>query len=192
LAAAFTKSIDFQSLRLLVVDDQPNMRRVFRSLLAGFGAREIEEASDGAAALEMISSFQPDIVILDWVMPVLDGIEVTRLVRKGKDSANPFVPIIMVSAHGRKDQVILARDAGVTEYLTKPVSAKALYDRVVNIVLNPRPFIEAKGYFGPDRRRFVNPNYAGQEKRVDEQPDPDAHAAQLMDKLAERVVKSTR
>jgi hypothetical protein len=58
-----------------------------------------------------------------------------------------------------------ARDAGVTEFLCKPISAKALYERILNVVANPRPFIKSKTYFGPDRRRGVNPNYVGPERR---------------------------
>jgi len=61
--------------------------------------------------------------------------------------------------------VVAARDAGVTEFLAKPISAKALYQRVLNVVANPRPFIRTRSYFGPDRRRNANPNYAGPERR---------------------------
>jgi hypothetical protein len=61
--------------------------------------------------------------------------------------------------------VVSARDAGVTEFLAKPISAKALYQRILNVVANPRPFIRTKTYFGPDRRRNVNPNYVGPERR---------------------------
>jgi two-component system chemotaxis response regulator CheY len=75
------------------------------------------------------------------------------------------VPIVMLTGHSEKKRVIAARDAGVTEFLAKPISAKALYQRVLNIVANPRPFIRTKSYFGPDRRRNVNPNYAGTERR---------------------------
>ena len=62
-------------------------------------------------------------------------------------------------------RVTVARDAGVTEFLAKPISAKALYERIFNVVANPRPFVKTKTYFGPDRRRNVNPNYAGPERR---------------------------
>ena len=61
--------------------------------------------------------------------------------------------------------MIAARDAGITEFLAKPISAKALYQRVLNVVANPRPFIRTRSYFGPDRRRNANPNYAGAERR---------------------------
>jgi DNA-binding NtrC family response regulator len=65
-------------------------------------------------------------------------------------NANPYVPIIMLTGHSEKKRVIPARDAGVTEFLAKPISAKALYQRILNIVANPRPFIKSKSYFGPD------------------------------------------
>jgi hypothetical protein len=61
--------------------------------------------------------------------------------------------------------VIKARDAGVTEFLAKPISAKALYNRILHIILNPRPFIKTETYFGPDRRRNVNAKYSGPERR---------------------------
>ena len=63
----------------------------------------------------------------------------------------------MLTGHSEKKRVTAARDAGVTEFLAKPISAKALYQRIVNVVANPRPFIKTKTYFGPDRRRNVNP-----------------------------------
>jgi DNA-binding response OmpR family regulator len=73
----------------------------------------------------------------------------------------------MVTGHTEKDRVTAARDAGVTEFLAKPISAKALYERIVNVVANPRPFIKTKTYFGPDRRRNSNSNYVGPERRKD-------------------------
>ena len=87
------------------------------------------------------------------------------MIRQPGANANPFVPIIMLTGHTEKDRVTAARDAGITEFLAKPISAKALYQRIVNVVANPRPFIKTKTYFGPDRRRNVNPNYIGPERR---------------------------
>jgi DNA-binding NtrC family response regulator len=71
----------------------------------------------------------------------------------------------MLTGHSEKKRVVSARDAGITEFLAKPISAKGLYQRIVNAVANPRPFIKTKTYFGPDRRRNVNPNYVGTERR---------------------------
>lgn len=157
--------IDFNKLRFLVCDDNPHMRRILRTLLHSFGAREVYEAEDGATALEMYSHYVPDIVITDWAMPIFDGLELTQMIRQPGANANPYVPIIMLTGHSEKKRVMAARDAGITEFLAKPISAKALYQRILNVVINPRPFIKTKNYFGPDRRRNVNPNYVGPERR---------------------------
>jgi CheY-like chemotaxis protein len=141
------------------------MRRIVRQLLHGFGSREIYEAEDGASGLEGFTGHNPDILITDWAMPIFDGIELTKTIRQPGSNANPFVPIIMLSGHSEKRRVMEARDAGVTEFLAKPIAAKSLYERVLSVVLNPRPFLQTKGYFGPDRRRNVISNYAGPERR---------------------------
>jgi CheY-like chemotaxis protein len=157
--------IDFNRLRFLVIDDNAHMRRILRTLLHGFGAREVYEAEDGAAGLESFTHSVPDIVITDWVMPIFDGLELTQMIRQQGANANPYVAIIMLTGHSEKKRIITARDAGITEFLAKPISAKALYERVFNIVANPRPFVKTRTFFGPDRRRTVNPNYAGPERR---------------------------
>jgi CheY-like chemotaxis protein len=157
--------IDFNRLRILVIDDNQHMRRILRTLLHSFGTRDVYEAEDGASGLEAFTHSIPDIVITDWVMPIFDGLEVTQMIRQPGANANPYVPIIMLTGHSEKRRVIMARDAGVTEFLAKPISAKALYQRIVNIVVNPRPFIKTRSYFGPDRRRNVNLSYVGVERR---------------------------
>ena len=119
----------------------------------------------GAAGLEAFTHYSPDIVITDWSMPIFDGLELTQMIRQPGANANPYVPIIMLTGHSEKKRVVQARDAGVTEFLAKPISAKALYQRVLNIVANPRPFIKTKSYFGPDRRRSASPAYIGPERR---------------------------
>ncbi len=153
--------IDFNRLRFLVIDDNAHMRRILRTLLHGFGAREVYEAEDGAAGLEAFTHYLPDIVITDWAMPIFDGLELMQMIRQPGANANPYVAIIMLTGHSEKKRVMAARDAGVTEFLAKPISAKGLYQRIVNVVANPRPFIKTKTYFGPDRRRNINPNYIG-------------------------------
>ena len=158
-------SIDFNSLRFLVIDDNAHMRRILRTLLHGFGAREVHEAEDGASGLEAFNHFLPDIIITDWAMPIFNGLELTQMIRQPDANANPYVPIIMMTGHSEKRRVTAARDAGVTEFLAKPVSAKGLYERIVNVIVNPRPFIKTKTYFGPDRRRSTVSTYTGPERR---------------------------
>src|ERR1700753_3613557 len=157
--------IDFNKLRLLVVDDNPHMRRILRTLLHGFGTREVYEAEDGANGLEMLTHYVQDIVICDWMMPIFDGLELTQMIRQPGANGNPYAPIIMLTGHSEKKRVTSARDAGVTEFMAKPISAKALYQRILNVVTNPRPFIKTKTYFGPDRRRNNSNTYIGPERR---------------------------
>lgn len=159
--------IDFSRLRFLIVDDNAHMRRILRTLLHGFGAREVYEADNGAAGLEAFTHYTPDIVLIDWAMPIFDGLELAQMIRQIGVTANPFTPIIMLTGHSEKKRVIQGRDAGVTEFMAKPISAKALYQRILNIVVKPRPFIKTKTFFGPDRRRSGDSNYVGPERRKD-------------------------
>src|SRR5437879_11139065 len=153
-------------LRFLSIDDNAPMRRILRTLLHSFGTREVYEAEDGAAGLEAFMHFVPDIVIADWVMPIFDGLELAQMIRQPGANANPYVPIIMLTGHSEKKRVTAARDAGITEFMVKPISAKSLYQRILNVVANPRPFIRTKNYFGPDRRRNTSNTYIGPERRV--------------------------
>ncbi len=157
--------IDFNRLRFLVIEDSTHMRRILRTLLHGFGARDVYEAEDGAAGLEAFTHCTPDIIIADWVMPIFDGLKLAQMIRQAGANANPYVPIIMLTGHSDKNHVMIARDAGITEFLAKPISAKSLYQRIVNVVTRPRPFVKTRTYFGPDRRRNVNPKYGGVERR---------------------------
>lgn len=158
--------VDCTKLRFLIIDDSQFMRKVLKALLHGFGAREVLEAEDGATGLEAFMTHAPDIVILDWEMPILDGLEVTRMIRQPTTSVNPFAPIIVVTGHSEKRRVTMAREAGVNEFLVKPISSKGLYDRILTVVAFPRPFIRTKNFFGPDRRRGSISNYAGPERRT--------------------------
>lgn len=157
--------IAFDRISFLVVDDNSHMRRLVRSLLHGFGSRQVFEAEDGAAGLEGVETYAPDILITDWAMPIFDGLELVQMIRNPDSCKNAYIPIIMLTGHSEKERVTQARDLGVTEFLCKPISAKALYDRIFNIIMNPRPYIRTANFFGPDRRRNTNANYTGIERR---------------------------
>lgn len=159
------KNIDFESLSFLIVADNAHMRRIVRSLLHGFGSRRVNEAEDGAMGLEAVETHAPDILITDWAMPIFEGLELVQMIRNPDGFRFPYLPIIMLTAHSEKHRVIAARDTGVTEFLTKPISAKSLHSRILNIVLNPRDFVRTPRFFGPDRCRFVFANYSGTERR---------------------------
>jgi DNA-binding response OmpR family regulator len=158
-------AISLENIKFLIVDDNKHMRSLVRTILMALGAKSMKEAIDGADALMELQSFDADIVICDWNMSPLDGIDLVKLIRTGNDSANPYVSIIMLTGHTEKSRVIEARDAGVNEFLAKPISAKKLYSRIYSIIENPRKFIKTPTYFGPDRRRKDDPNYRGKERR---------------------------
>jgi two-component system chemotaxis response regulator CheY len=144
-----------QSLCVLVVDDNQYMRKMIRNLLVNCGIKDIYEAADGIAALDSIRTVAPDVVILDWEMPLLSGPELVRIVRSPGVFPMPDVPIIMLTGHCERWRVVEAVRLGVNEYLTKPVSAKSLYDRLLSITTQPRGVVQLGDYYGPEPRKLV-------------------------------------
>lgn len=157
--------LEFDRLGVLVAEDNVHMRRALVAMLRAFGATSIIEAEDGESALALFREQKPDIALLDWEMPGLDGLAVARRMRDRATSPNPFIPILMVTAHAEKGRVVAARDAGVSDFLAKPVTPRILYDKILGLVLDQRPFVATKDYFGPDRRRPDPPPYRGPERR---------------------------
>jgi CheY-like chemotaxis protein len=155
----------FDRLKLLVVDDNAHMRKLVATILRAFGVNEIFEAPDGERALELMREGNPDVVVLDWMMEGMSGLDFTKQVRTSAQSPNPFVPIIMLSGHTHIDYVRQARDAGVNEFLAKPVSVTAILTRLISVIEHPRPYVRTRAYFGPCRRRRSNGEYAGPERR---------------------------
>ncbi|WP_026172601.1 response regulator [Asticcacaulis benevestitus] len=161
----------FARVMVLVVDDNHYMRVIVGTMLRSIGITQIREASDGIDALEIVRDWRPDVIILDLMMEQLDGIEFTKLVRRGTDSPNPYVPIIMMTGHTDRRRVIEARDAGVNEFVAKPLTARALIDRMRSVINNERGWVKSANYVGPDRRRRANPNYKGPFRRVADKAD---------------------
>ena len=154
-----------EKLRVLVADDNRNMRTIVTTLLKGIGVLHVRGAQDGGQALQVLDDWGADVAIVDFRMEPMDGVTFTQKVRNDANSKNPFLPIIMLTGYAEKGRVLEARDAGVTEMMIKPVTAKALVARLNAVIFNPRPFIRTKTYFGPDRRRRNDPGYVGLERR---------------------------
>jgi two-component system chemotaxis response regulator CheY len=159
---AATRSLQktIEAMKVLVVDDEQYMRKVVRTMLLSMGMKIIYEAEDGHAGLESICRHQPDLVIVDWEMPGMDGSTFVRMVRSPRTFPFPDVPIIMLSGHGDRWRVVEAAKLGAHEYLLKPVSTKALHERIAAILTIPRPFITLDGYYGPAPRKFFNRDIA--------------------------------
>ena len=145
----------FGATKVLVVDDEHYMRKVVRTLLMSIGVRTIYEAPNGVAGLEAIRNTQPDVVIVDWQMPGLDGAGFVRMVRSPDTFPFPDIPIIMLTGHGERSRVIEAIQIGVNEFLLKPVSSKALQGRLVSVLTKPRTVVKAGGYYGPVPRNLA-------------------------------------
>jgi CheY-like chemotaxis protein len=143
------------SARVLLVDDEYYMRKVVRTMLLGLGIRTVYEAEDGAAGLALIRAHAPDAVILDWEMPGLNGASFVRIVRTPESFPLPDIPIIMLTGHGERARVVEAMCLGVNEFLLKPVSTKALRDRLLSVLINPRPIVSAGHYYGPMPRKYA-------------------------------------
>jgi DNA-binding response OmpR family regulator len=139
--------------KVLIVDDEHYIRKVIRTLLMTIGVRNIQEASNGYAGLDTIRTFMPDLVLVDWEMPELDGPGFVRAVRSPETFPHPDVPIIMLTAHGERSRVIEAMRCGVNEYLLKPVSSQALQARIVSVLVHPRPMVRRGDYYGPEPRK---------------------------------------
>src|SRR4030095_12982273 len=136
-----------QSIAVLIVEDNQYMRKVVRNILVNLGVKNVHEASDGIAGLEAIRMSAPDLVVLDWEMPLLNGAELVRIVRSPGVFPVPDVPIIMLTGHVERWRVVEASRLGVNEFLKKPVSGKALLDRIVAILTHPRAMVRLRGQY---------------------------------------------
>ncbi|MGE0742779.1 MAG: response regulator [Hyphomonadaceae bacterium] len=153
-------------IHVLVVDDNQQMRFLVRCLLRAGSIVQVTEAETAAAALDVMRATPIDLVVLDWKMAPIDGLAFTRMVRTAHDSPNPYAPILMLTAHTEASRVAAARDAGVSGFVKKPISARLLFERISSALTDPRPFIRAGEFFGPDRRHGQSPDFAGPFRRA--------------------------
>lgn len=188
------------SIKILIVDDDYHMRKVVRTMLSAIGVREVYDAADSLAGLQSICAITPDIVILDWEMPQVGGAEFIRSVRSPGSFPLPDIPIIVLSGHGERSCVVEATQLGANEYLLKPVSTRALFDRLASVLTRPRPMVKIGDYYGPKPRKnaaafdlafslpdapcaeapraeLPQPDRQGPQDRQD-RPNPDSHETQ--------------
>ncbi|WP_310539504.1 response regulator [Phenylobacterium sp.] len=161
-------------LKVLIVDDNHHMRVLLSEVLRAVGLQNLYEAGDGAEALQQMRAHPIDIVMTDLAMEPLDGIDFVRLLRNSPDSPNQMAPVIMITGHSTMRRISEARDVGVNEFLAKPLTARGVLDRLQKIIDHPRPYVRTDDYFGPDRRRKVDPNYDGPRRRAADGPAPRA------------------
>ena len=138
---------------VLIADPSQNMAALVAVMLRSIGRKDIREVYDANRAMTELKRRIFDVIIVDDDLEGMDGVAFTRKLRSSVDCQNRFVPIIMMSAAPDARRIADARDAGVTEFLRKPFAANHLLSRLTNIEANPRGFIEAGEFKGPDRRR---------------------------------------
>ena len=146
-----------KDLIILVVDSNSYMRRMTRTMLMNLGAKSVVETADGLDALEAIRTYDPDVMLLDWDMPVLNGMEVMRIVRSPGVFPRPNLPTIMLTNRAKRSHVFEALRVGVNEFLLKPTSPKALCDRLISVMIKPRPMMKVGKYYVPKPRGIPQP-----------------------------------
>jgi CheY-like chemotaxis protein len=158
--------MDLKALRILVVDDNRHAVEIVKSVLASVGARDVRQASTAHRAFDLMKQELFDLVILDQNLGRGDeGTQLARRIRNDPTSPSPFVAILMLTGYTEARRVAAARDAGVTDFLSKPFTVAGLLKRIEAIIFQTRPFVRSPGYFGPDRRRRADPGYRGVERR---------------------------
>jgi two-component system, chemotaxis family, chemotaxis protein CheY len=157
---------DFKKVKILVVESSVPMFKLVKSVVNLFGVPEssIYSSFTVEEGFETFCRIKPDLIIVDWLQNPDRGIILTKTIRRKKDSPNIYVPIIMTAGSGHLQRVLKARDAGISEYLVKPFSAKSLADRISRVIEKPKPFAMSENYVGPDRR-VRNESYTGEERR---------------------------
>ncbi|MEM9468555.1 MAG: response regulator [Pseudomonadota bacterium] len=156
------------TVSVLVVEDLQPMRILIQSVLDIMGFKNIVLAHNGEEAYEHFCKYGTDLIITDWMMQGMGGLELIEKVRTDENSPDPFVPIILMTGYSNKMRVEIARDCGMTEFLAKPFKSQDLYNRIVQIVEKPRQFIKSEEFFGPDRRRRKDDIYEGPIRRDDD------------------------
>lgn len=182
-----------EKARILVVDDMKPMLTLAQSVLKTFGFEHVYIAQNGEEGFEKVCKHDPDLIITDWMMEPMDGLEFTKKVRRDPLAPNPYVPILMMTGFSSRLRVENARDYGITEFLVKPFTARDLYTRVEQIIEKPRQFVDAGEFFGPDRRRKRLKDYRGPRRREadKEEAEPktkeEKQAADILKKLREEA-----
>lgn len=160
------KAYDLSAVTVLTVDPNAFMREILRELLDGLGVGRIVAARSLDHALDRLGEFPGvDLVLTELDLEDDDGVRLIRAIRGHRDRRIRMLPLLVVTADTRMPRIVESRDAGATEFLSKPLSAEGLYRRLVQLIERPRPFVQVgEEYFGPDRRRQVK-DFTGGDRR---------------------------
>ena len=172
---------DFSRLSVLLVEDSPFIRSLLINSLKLLGVGSVTAKDHGGDAINFLKLVHDDpmkagiqnidMIISNWQMSPVDGMMLLRWVRRHADSPDRFVPFIMISGFSEMERVAKAREMGLSEFLAKPFTIKAIFDKIVLSIEKQRQFVHTPSYFGPDRRR-QKLEFAGDERRILKEGDP--------------------
>jgi len=158
------KAYDISQLNILVLEKHLLIRNLLTEVFREFGVPSVHSTPDPEKAWKVFENFPVDIVFCDWC-DELDGLAFLKRVRRDPETMNAYTPVVILTANTELRHVVEARDAGMTEFLAKPVSAKTIYERIVAVIESDRFFIDSGDFFGPDRRRHSGGEHEGAERR---------------------------
>ena len=159
------RAYDISALNILVLEKHLLIRNLLTQVFRQFGVPSVASTPDPKKAWDMFTTLPVDIMFCDWCEE-LDGLEFISRVRRDPETANAYVPLVVLTANTELRHVCQARDAGMTEFLAKPVSPKTIYERIVSVIEQDRFFVNCGSFFGPDRRRHREQPFGGEERRI--------------------------
>jgi DNA-binding response OmpR family regulator len=171
------KNYDLSELCFLIVDPNRHMRGLLRDVLHALGVYRIETARDGGSGFTVGRKASPHVILTEWAMSPMSGLEFIKEARTNKRYPNPYVAVIMLTSYCERHHVIEARDASVSEFLVKPISVKALYDRIVEVIEFSRSYVISPSFTGPCRRRGPDSGYISPGRRQADREKEEAAAA---------------
>ncbi len=158
----------FEKLSVLAVDDNAPMLDVVVQALKLLGVGQVFTARNGEQGYQVFVKERPDVVLTDWEMEPVDGLEMVKWIRRNSTSPKRNVPVIVMTGYAASARVAVARDKGITEFLVKPFTANELARRLAYVIDQPRDFVETQEFFGPDRRRRKGQDHNGPDRRKEE------------------------
>ncbi len=145
--------LKLKEIKILIADNDYNLGILLTNVLQRMGFKYVHYVQDTDGVKAALKRERKDILITEWQMKTGDGIELTKEIRRSPDAPIQFLPIIMLTARAERQDVEVARDAGVTEFVVKPFNSLTIYRRIQQVIDNPRGFMLVQQYIGPDRRR---------------------------------------
>ncbi len=122
-------------LKVLVVDDLSTVRKVVAKILANIGITNVLQAKDGQEAFELVQRDRPDVIITDWEMPRLTGIELVKKLRAVTETAT--IPVLLITSHGQREKVLEAANCGISDFIVKPFGEEVIQKKLLAVLASP-------------------------------------------------------